>query len=252
MNRISRNFLIKKLYSTLPHGAPFDVATLDTLGISAKQAAQYVENGWLLRLAQGIYTFPGDRLQLHDSIKFLQSRAAGLHVASKSALALRGVRHHLSLREPLVLWGDTRFELPKWFTSRFPARYSSSKLFIWNDTDLFKKTLTTPPGITENLLVSVSERAILELLSEVGTHESLEDARNLFDGLRNPRLDILGKLLVCCNSVKTVRLFLQWARETAVVNVSQLERKYSLPIGSERRWMKRLRDGTLLTLKPHG
>lgn len=55
-----------------------------------------------------------------------------------------------------------------------------------------------------------------------------------------------------CNSVKAVCLFLQWAHETGIVDTQELEQKYRLPTGSESRWMKRLKDGTLLTLKPYG
>ena len=93
---------------------------------------------------------------------------------------------------------------------------------------------------------------MLELLYDVGTRESLEQARNLFDGLRNLRRDMLGDLLGCCTSVKTVRLFLTWARETKVVDVHSLQQQYTLPVGSERRWMTRLKDGTLLSLKTNG
>ena len=63
---------------------------------------------------------------------------------------------------------------------------------------------------------------------------------------------MLGRLLACCTSVKTVRLFLTWARETKVVDVADIQQQYTLPVGSDKRWMTRLKDGTLLSLKPHG
>ena len=47
----------------------------------------------------------------------------------------------------------------------------------------------------EGLRVSVPERAVLELLYDVGTHQGLEEARHLFEGLTNPRKDMLGRLL---------------------------------------------------------
>ena len=236
----------------MPHGAPFDVATLKQLGVSAKQAARYAESGWLVRLGHGVYSFSGDELNLHQCVKLLQTRMAGLHVASKSALALQGIRHNLSTREQVVLWGDVRFVLPKWFTSRFPARYAYARLFDWSDEALSKKSLTTPPSVTEKLQVSVPERAVLEMLSEVGNHQGLEEARNLFDGLRNLRFEVLGGLMTCCTSIKAVRLFLIWARETQVVDVDRLLQQYTLPVGSDKRWISRLKDGTLLSLKPHG
>ena len=248
----SKHSLIKQLQTSLPRGAPFDVGALARLGVSAKLAAHYAGAGWLVRLGQGVYAFPADELSVHGTIKFLQTRVAGLHLAGKSALALQGVRHNLATREQLVFWGDARFALPKWFTTRFPARYVSARLFDWSDEALAAKSLTTPPGATEGLRVSVPERALLELLYDVGTHQGLEEARNLFEGLSSPRKEMLGGLLVCCTSVKTVRLFLTWARETKVVDVAALQQQYKLPVGSDRRWMTRLKDGTLLSLKPHG
>ena len=248
----SRYSLIKALQTSLPRGAPFDVEALARLGVSAKLAAYYAGTGWLVRLGQGVYAFPADELSAHGTIKFLQTRVAGLHVAGKSALATHGVRHNLATREQWVLWGDVRFALPEWFTTRFPARYVSARLFNWPDDALAAKSLATPPGTTEGLRVSVPERALLELLYDVGTHQGLEEARNLFEGLSSPRKEMLGRLLVCCTSVKTVRLFLTWARETKVVDVAALQQQYTLPVGSDKRWMTRLKDGTLLSLKPHG
>ncbi len=252
MTGTRRHSLIKQLQSSLPRGVPFDMAALTRLGISGALAAHYAESDWLVRLAQGVYAFPGDELTAHGAIQLLQTRVHGLHVAGKSALALHGVRHNLAAREQLVLWGNARFEVPAWFTARFPARYVGARLFNWPDEFLAAKSLTTPPGVTSGLRVSAPERAVLELLYDVGTRESLEQARNLFDGLRNLRRDMLGDLLGCCTSVKTVRLFLTWARETKVVDVHSLQQQYTLPVGSERRWMTRLKDGTLLSLKTNG
>lgn len=231
---------------------PFDLATLERIGVSAQLAAHYAESGWLDRLGQGIYAFTGDTLNAHGAINLLQTRVTGLHVASRSALALQGVRHNLATREVVVLWGDVRFVLPAWFTSRFPSRYVSAKLFSWPDGTLANQSLTTPPGVTDGLHVSVPERAVLELLYEVGTHQGLEEARNLFDGLRNLRKDVLGELLQCCTSIKTVRLFQAWARETRVVDVDAMQKQYTLPVGSDKRWITRMKDGNLLSLKPHG
>ncbi|MHB0774479.1 type IV toxin-antitoxin system AbiEi family antitoxin domain-containing protein [Halomonas sp. WWR20] len=76
------------------------------------------------------------------------------------------------------------------------------------------------------------------------------EARNVFDGLRSPRKDLLGQLLACCTSVKTMRLFLTWARETGIVDVDALLEQYPARTGGRRRWMSRLNDGTLLSLSP--
>lgn len=252
MDRNSRHQVIKRLLAELPRGAPFDLAALNRLGVSPQLAAYYAEEGWLVRLAQGVYAFPNDDFDVHGALLFLQRRVPGLHVGGKSALVLQGVHHNLGSQDTLVLWGDNRFALPSWLTSRFPARYVYARLFDWPDTHLANKTLTTPPGLPETLRTAVRERAILELLYEAGIKQSLEEARNLFDGLRSPRRHLLGQLLSCCTSVKAVRLFLTWARETNLVDVDALLEQYPVRTGSTRRWVGRLDDGTLLSLRPHG
>lgn len=252
MKRNFKHDLIKQVQTQLPRGAPFDLPALSRLGVSPQLAAQYVKGGWLVRLAQGVYAFPNDELDALATLRFLQTRVPGLHVAGKSALALQGVRHNLGSRSPWLLWGEARFTLPTWFTSRFPARYVSARLFEWSDAALAAKTLTTPPGTLDGLQVSVPERALLELLYEVGTHQGLEEARQLFESLRNPRKDVLARLLQSCTSVKAVRLCLTWARETNLLDVDTLLSQSALPVGSDQRWMTRLKDGTLLSLRPHG
>lgn len=238
----------------MPRGEPFDLAGLKALRISAVLAAKYAESGWLVRLGQGVYAFAGDAWSAHGGIKLLQQRVPGLHLAGKSALALQGVRHNLARRETLVLWGDARpYTLPTWFTTRFPARYVGARLFDWSQQEsLEAKTLHTPPGVTEGLIVSVPERAVLELLHDVGTKQGMEEAMALFESLRSPRVAVMGQLLSCCTSVKTVRLFLTWARETELLDVDALLSTYSIPVGSSGRWVTRLKDGNLMSLKPHG
>ena len=219
---------------------------LDTQGVSAFLAAKHARSGWLKRLAQGVYAFAGDTLNRDQCLLYLQSHISGLHVAGKTALAWQGVRHNLSLREHLMLWGDDkRAKLPLWFVSQFPASYRSTTLFT---PKVSASGIGTPPGMLDGVRVSVPERAVLEMLYEVGKSQDMEEAKNLFESLRGLRFEVMGDLLSQCTSVKTVRLFLLWARETEVLNVAALQEKYSLPVGSSSRWMGRMADGTLLSL----
>lgn len=241
-----RHSLIKALHVSVPHGRPMDLAVLNAQGVSAFLAAKYVRSGWLERLEQGVYTFAGDTLNRDQCLLFLQGQITGLHVAGKTALAWQGVRHNLSPNEHLMLWGDDkRAKLPKWFIERFSAKYRATTLFSSIST---ASGIGTPLGLLEGVRVSVPERAVLEMLYEVGRSHDLEEARNLFESVRGLRLQVMGELLSQCTSVKTVRLFLLWAKETEVLNVSLLREKYSLPVGSSFRWMGRMADGTLLSL----
>jgi len=102
-NGNSRHQVLKRLQTSLSRGAPFDLATLASLGVSPQLAARYAESGWLVRLAQGVYAFPNDDFAAYGALKLLQRRVPGLHIGGKSALALQGVRHNLASRDTLVL-----------------------------------------------------------------------------------------------------------------------------------------------------
>jgi hypothetical protein len=252
MVRHPRHSLITRLQSTVPRGAPFTLATLAAVGVTRTLAAAYVKSGWLVRVGQGVYAFPADDFTAHGAIKMLQEQVPGLHVAGRSALALQGVRHNLG-NQQLMLWGDERFALPPWFLERFPAVYRFGKVFEWiANPSLHDQSITSPPEAMPGLHVSVPERAVLEMLYEVGIHQDMEEARNIFDSLRTVRTDTMADLLKCCASVKATRLFLAWARETQLLDVDALLQAHVIPVGSEKRWMTRLKDGTLLSLKPHG
>ncbi|MCX5690448.1 MAG: type IV toxin-antitoxin system AbiEi family antitoxin domain-containing protein [Planctomycetota bacterium] len=252
MGHTPRYGLIKRLQAELPRGQPFDLVSLAALGVTTQLAAKYARHNWLIRLGHGVYCFPGDPLTRDGCVAFLSRRVKGLHVGGKSALALFAVRHNLTVRDTLILWGDQRYVLPGWFTSRFPSRYQGAKLFDWADDTTATATLSSPAGTNDAVLAATPERATLEMLYEVGTDQGLEEARNIFAGLRNLRKDITGHVLEACTIVKAVRLFLTWARETKVLDVDTLSEHYRLRVGSESRWMSRLKNGTLLTLRQYG
>jgi len=242
----NQNSPIKTL-SLLPRGEPVDTERLKEIGVSSALASYYVRTGWLKRLGRGVFMFPNDELALAASFKVLTRNVPGLHVGGKTALAWRGIRHNVGPRENLTLWGRESRPLPAWFSQRFPSRYVARKLFDPMQASEFGlQTLPEAPG---GALVSVPERALLEMLSEVGTpQQGLEEARNIMEGLRSPRLDVLGTLLKHCPSVKVVRLCVQWAEELSLDWASEA-RRLAGPRGRGR-WLTRLPDGRTLVLKP--
>jgi hypothetical protein len=111
----------------------------------------------------------------------------------KKKLAWRGVRQNVSFREVLTLWGDQPKRLPPWFTQRFDSRYQETQLF---DAKLRKGFGLQPlPNGSPGVLVSAPERAMLELLSDVGKIQSLQETRQLVEGLRTLREKTLDELL---------------------------------------------------------
>ena len=87
-----------------------------------------------------------------------------------------------------------------------------------------------------------------ELLSEVGVRQPLSEARELTESTHTLRAGVLTNLLKHCTSVKTVRLCLTLGEELSLPWASKLDPK-QLPTGSNKPWVSRSREGTLV-LKP--
>lgn len=237
---------LKNLYTRLEPRAPLTSGDLAALSISADLAVHYVRAGWLTRLARGVYCRPNDTLALHPSLLLLQRKLDGLHVGGKSALDWYGLRQYVSQQPVLHLYGWVAGRLPVWFMERFPAEYHRKRLFDERPEALlhvgpFERRDGAPQ-------VSSPERALLELLSEVGVRQPLQEARELVESTYSLRADVLSELLQRCTSVKTVRLCLQLGREGALPWVDKLDPD-TLPTGSDRPWVSKSADG-LLVLKP--
>ena len=233
------------LYTRLAPGMPQTSEDLAALGISADLAVYYARAGWLARLARGVYCRPKDTLALHPSLLLLQRRFNGLHVGGKSALDWCGLRQYVAQQPVLHLYGWAAGRLPEWFTERFPAEYHRKRLFDEQpDAMLHVGPFETRSGAPQ---VSAPERALLELLSEVGVRQPLPEARELVESAYNLRADVLQELLQHCTSVKTVRLCLQLGREASLPWAVKLD-PATLPTGSDRPWVSRSADG-LLVLK---
>lgn len=233
------------LHTQIGLGAPIASEDLAALGISADLAVHYVRAGWLTRLARGVYCRPNEPLALHPSLVLLQRKLEGLHVGGKTALDWHGLRQYVSQQPKLHLYGWAAGRLPDWFVQRFPAEYHRKRLFDERPEALlhvgpFEKRDGAPQ-------VSMPERALLELLSEVGVRQPLQEARELVESTYSLRADVLRELLQRCTSVKTVRLCLQLGREASLPWAAKLD-PATLPTGSDRPWVSRSAEG-LLVLK---
>ena len=231
------------LYTKVPSGTAMTPADLAKLGISNDLAVQYANAGWLQRLGHGVYVRPNDRLEVHGCLALLQAKIAGLHVGGKSALDWHDVRHYVSQNPTLRLYGCDAAKLPEWFSKRFPAVYHRKRLF----DETADQLLHVKPYRDTAALVSAPERALLEMLSEVGVRQPLQEAQELMGSMHTLRSKVLTELLQKCTSVKTVRLCLQLARELSLPWAAKLD-EATLPTGSKSAWVARSRDG-LLVLK---
>jgi hypothetical protein len=236
---------LNDLYSKVQPGRPLISEELALMGVSADLAVHYVRAGWLKRLARGVFARPDTPLELHPSLRLLEHRVKGLHVGGKSALDWHGVRHHVAAEPKLQLYGWASAPLPAWFTERFPSSYHRLRLFDEKPDALLRvsRFQRKPDGP----LLSDPERAVLELLSDVGVRQPLQEARDLLEGTPSLRAAVLQELLERCKQVKAVRLCLTLGRELNLPWAAKLDPK-RLPTGSEQRWVGRSKEG-LLVLK---
>lgn len=241
----ARHSTLRRLQTEIPRGGPVESAQLAALGISPALAHHYLKSGWLCRLGRGVFQFPKDDLRLEPCLKHLEHQIDGFHVGGKTALAWRGFRHNVAAREPLWLRGRHNARLPEWFTERFPARYTTRTPF---DSSLpaesgLEPLIDQPDGVR----VSIPERALLELLHEVGVHQGVEEARNLMEGLRSLRPEVLALHLKHCQRVKAARLCVRWSEELGLP-WAETARKAAAKHLTGGRWSARLKSGTRLSL----
>ena len=161
-------------------GSPVTSVQLVGMGISADLAVHYARSGWLKRLGRGVYCRPGEALSPHPSLVVLQMQIAGLHVGGKTALEWYGVRQYVSQLAVLHLYGWEAASLPEWFVQHFPSEYHRKRLFDEKPGQMlgvsrFENRDGAP-------LVSTPERALLELLDEVGVRQPLQEAREIAEG----------------------------------------------------------------------
>jgi hypothetical protein len=237
---------LKSLYTCVPSGTPVTSEDLAKLGVSADLAVHYVRAGWLTRLARGVYCRPDATLALHPSLRLLERRLTGLHVGGKSALDWYGIRHNVAQQKVLHLYGWTSGALPPWFPTRFPSEYHRQRLFEERPEALLRVSQFQRQA--DGPLVSEPERAVLEMLSDVGVRQPLQEAHDLLEAAPSLRATVLQALLARCTRVKTVRLCLTLGKELGLPWAKKLEPNV-LPTGSGRPWVGRSKDG-LLVLKP--
>ncbi|QOZ83770.1 MULTISPECIES: type IV toxin-antitoxin system AbiEi family antitoxin domain-containing protein [Chromobacterium] len=238
---------VQRLMRDAPKGQPLDAKLLAGLGVSMAMASYLVKQGWMYRLSQGAYLLTGDKPTRDGTIVYLSRKIDGLHVAGKTALAWRGVRHNIAFKERVVMWGRTPYKFPSWISEVMFYSYQTTRLF--DDNLPYDSWLTPIPAGHPGVLVSCMERALLELASDIGKGQSIEEACNLMVTLRSLRTGVLDELLLHCTRVKVVRL----ARDLGLASGYEWGhdlQKHVDRISKGKRWSVLARDGERLTLKP--
>lgn len=222
------------------------MAQLAQKGLTPTHAGYLVKHSWLLHLGHNAYMLPGDNLSLEGCLGYLSARIPGLHVGGRTALSWRGIRHNLAFRETTELWGTVQARIPNWLTERFPCRYQVTKIF--DDALPEGLGISALPNGRPDVAVSGPERALLEVLSDVGRFGTLEDASNLLESARHLREPLLDELLAHVTRIKVIRLAYVLS-EKLELSWAPLARKNSDRLGGAKRWVAVSKTGERLVLK---
>jgi len=247
-----------------------DAHWLDQKGFSRGLRRKYVAHGWLDRVARSVYRRP--------TFTWSQEAQAGVNwetvlvslqrilecpvaVGGRTALELQGFGHYLSATGPHEVHVYGRQPLPAWVAKlKLDSRvvfHRSGRLFDesvdppWNRgtesinkaqvSDALRKASLSEQSAARKdwqLIMSLPERAVLELLDEVPRRETFHQVDMLVDGLRNLSPRRLQTLLVGCRSVKVKRLFFWFAERHKHSWVKELDRK-AVDLGKGKRMIVR-------------
>jgi hypothetical protein len=243
--------MLKKALFELPGGMPVSMEHLKGFAISRQLAHYYVQSGWLQSLGGGYYLRVGDHLTEKGAVAALQDNGVKVHIGGKSALALKGFTHYLSLgEETLTLYGHKTRKLPEWFEQYYMVNLSNSVLFKEQDVLAERLSVSRLDSEPNAPYVSEQERAVLELLDLVPKQQALEEARLIMEGLQSLRSKKMQELLKACKKIKVKRLFWKVAEELHLPVIKKIDR-HEIDFGSKSDYTL-LGEKNLVLRNPNG
>lgn len=203
---------INKLLQLQPVGVVLTSRWLHGQGYSPGLLRTYRNSNWLESIGNGAMVRAGDLIDYSGAIYALQQQLnLSVHPAAKTALALLGKSHYLSLGTTVVsLFGSPSERLPGWFKSHHwgvEIQYVTSGI------------LPAGMGLVEkehknfSIKISAPARAMMECLYLAPQKQELIECFEIMQGLNNLNPATVLELLENCSSVKVKRLFLYMAEK---------------------------------------
>ena len=209
---------LKKVLEAVPAGFLVDSNWLSAHDISRFLTRTYIENGWLERVARGVFRRPTPELTSPYKIEWRNCLLSiqhimghKVHIGGATALALKGYSHYLPLSGNASIWLYGQ-KVPNWLSKlSLNAQIIERNISLFADPALGlakegAKTQDTLPWDWP-LVMSTPERAIFEALNELPDNESFHNLDMQFEGLVNLRPKLLTDLLNKCQKIKVRRLF---------------------------------------------
>jgi len=206
---------INRLLKKWPRKTVAVQSWLTQMGVSRQLVAAYQKTAWLNRVGRGAFMLADEPIDWSGGLYAIQTQMGlSIHVGGKTALQMHGYAHFLPLGfgAPVSLFGQPDVKLPAWFRSYnwgVDIGYFTTNLFS-DETNL---GLTTKQIDTYNIIISTTERAMMEVLYLIPQAESFEEAKLLMEGLTTLRPRLVQSLLETCDSVKVKRLFMLLAEK---------------------------------------
>lgn len=222
---------LNRLARALPEGLLVDASWLEKRGYYRSLRSQYVSAGWLEKPARSVFRRPRGTVSWEQTVISLQSLLEyPVSVGGRTALELQGYAHYLPQSQKNIhLYCDKK--LPAWV-----FKLAIEQSFVFHNRLRFLPkvelplnvlSLTEPPE-NETLLdgalhiirwgqwkwplvMSMPERAYLELLDELPQKETFHMADVTMEGLVNLSPRRVQSLLESARSVKVKRLFFFFA-----------------------------------------
>ncbi len=222
---------INSLRQQIPSDGILLTSWLEKSGLSRSEISDYIESGWLRRVATGVYTFIGDTPTVYGILASYQSQGTlSYHIGAASALELKGFSHYVSMGKPTaVIFSPVRPRLPKWITlADLDMRIVEVSTKIFGNAGIEQIEYDG-----RQLMVSSPERAAMECMLLSPTQYNLMDVFYLMEMLTSLRASLVQQLLENCTSVKVKRIFLYMAEKAGHRWFSKLDlSKISLGSGT--------------------
>ena len=217
---------LKPLLNDLPPGFIVDTKWLRARGIDSKSIHHYINHGWIERIVHGVYRRPlpesvqnRHKLSWEAVLVSLQQLMDwNVHLGGDSALDFAGHTHYaiMGKSQRVHFNGNAPSWLKRLPTAdqiilHRPTLFGGDPVGIIDSTTPYKEINWTVGVWNWPIKVSCPERAILELVAELGGNSDFEYVDLIFENLIRLRPQLLMKLLLACRSVKVRRLFFVFA-----------------------------------------
>ena len=190
---------IKELTKFSPQ-EPLFASFLKKKGFYSQLLYEYVKNGWLENVANGVYKLPNGILDNLKIVKNVQGQLGlPVHVASRSALLLHGIRHFGRNVDIIQAAINGKQRLTKWLKSLDNIDFIRFNFLKNSESGLETK---------DDIIISCRELAFIEMAELVPKKVSYEEFYKTLELAPNLRDDVLQKLLEDCTSNKAKKVFL--------------------------------------------